>query len=199
LILGGQPTPIRTTIEAPGQSQMDVDVLIVKLKSNDGKFFQFTEAEASCSNALRRMLESSRRYINNNNTNTTGPYILLQSIDSKVLSNIHQWCKMHCYNRTDPSPDGTGQRSDAADQHATADWDVKFLKSFSEPDLFKLMNAANFLDIESLYDACCRLTASRWEGMKVDEIRKRYRIHGDLSSEEELQLIQENKRIGLNE
>lgn len=160
---------------------MDVDSIIVKLKSNDGKFFQFTEAEASCSNALRRMLESSRQYINDNNTNTTGPYILLQSIDGKVLSNIHQWCKMHCYT------------------NETKDWDVKFLRSFSELDLLKLMNAANFLDIESLYDASCKLVATRWEGMKVDEIRKRYRIHSDFTSEEELILIQDNKKLGLNE
>lgn len=183
---------------------MDVDVIIVKLKSNDGKFFQFTEAEASCSTALRRMLESSRQYINNNNTNSTGPYILLQWIDSKVLSNVHQWCKMHCCNRTSPSYEITDQRveqstSSARGGHEAADWGMKFLKSFTECDLLKLMNAANFLDIESLYDSCCKLMAKRWEGMKVDEIRKRYRIHSDLTSEEELQMIQENKKLGLNE
>lgn len=172
---------------------MDVDAIIVKLKSNDGKFFQFTETEASCSNALRRMLESSRQYINNNNTNSTGPYILLQSIDGKVLSNIHQWCKMHCYTQS------SEQNTTMQDGHETTDWDVKFLKSFSELDLLKLMNAANFLDIESLYDASCKLMATRWEGMKVEEIRKRYRIHSDFTSEEELVLIQENKKLGLNE
>jgi hypothetical protein len=183
---------------------MDVDVIIVKLKSNDGKFFQFTEAEASCSNALKRMLESSRHYINNNNTNSTGPYIVLQSIDSKVLSNIHQWCRMQCYNQANPAAETTEQLSNPTistiqDGRNATSWDIKFLKSFSEFDLLKLMNAANFLDIESLFDACCRLMATRWEGMKVDEIRKRYRIRSDYAADEELQMIQENKKLGLNE
>lgn len=197
---------------------MDVDVVFVKLKSSDGKIFNFTESEASCSNALKSMLDSTKQYRNNNPASgANGHSVHLQSIDSKVLSNIQQWCKMHSYNQSTVSNNinsdnydaGTGTRlpEDEEVEHGSQrrlrprelSMDMKFLASFSEVDLLKLMNAANFLDVRGLYDACCKFMATRWEGMKVEDIRKAYNIRNDLTREEELQIIQENKKIGFNE
>lgn len=197
---------------------MDVDVVFVKLKTSDGKIFNFTETEASCSNALKSMLDSTKQYRNNNGASpANGHSVHLQSIDSKVLSHIHQWCKMHSYNQSTVSNDinsdnydaGTGTRL-AEDEEVEygsqrrlrpleLSVDMKFLAAFAEVDLLKLMNAANYLDIKGLYGACCKFMATRWEGMRVEEIRKAYNIRNDLTREEEIQIIQENKRIGLNE
>jgi Mor family transcriptional regulator len=41
--------------------------------------------------------------------------------------------------------------------------------------------------------------ASRWEGMRVEDIRKRYNIRNDLATEVEMQLLQENKKLGIGE
>lgn len=188
------------------------DVTFVRLKTSDGKLFSFTESEASCSTALKRMLDITRQ----STSNHASQCIHLQTIDSRVLSNIHQWCKMHSiYNQSSVSNNinsSTNSETPNSDYNTQVEeydpeaerlrrlhkptWDMKFLASFSELDLLKLTNAANFLDIKLLYDACCKYIAIRWESMKVEEIRRAYHIRNDFTSEEEHQIIQENKRIG---
>lgn len=222
-----QAAPASTSANNPADADdsMDVDVVYVKLKSSDGKHFNFTETEASCSNALKRMLESAQNCTanNQNGNGARADHILLRSIDSKVLSNIQLWCRMHsssqssvsgganmCRNHAENDPvngietspqtrieDGghdVGQRRRPADS-----WDMKHLASLSELDLLKLTNASNFLDIKDLYNSCCKFMALKWEGMKVEEIRRAYNIRDDLTADEYVQIMEENKRIGLNE
>lgn len=222
---------------------MDVDIVYVKLKSSDGKYFNFTESEASCSNALKRMLESSRQHCANDSQSerhggrSNCDCIHLQSIDSKVLTNIQQWCKMHSLNQSSVSAwrrrsdsdsltgdCGSGGQEDEQAEDTVAgvepgwgrnldedepdvgqrrdtsvSWQMRYLASFSELDLLKLASAANFLDISLLYDSCCKYMARKWEGMKVEEIRRAYKIRDDFAADEEVAIIQENKRIGLSE
>lgn len=78
-------------------------------------------------------------------------------------------------------------------------WDKSFLNSLDEEQLLRLTHAANYLDVRSLFSACCRTMAKRWEGKRVDELRKTYGIEGDFTSDEEHQMLQENKKLGLND
>lgn len=200
---------------------MDVDEPLVRLKANDGKRFTISSTEASCSNTLRLMLETNAA------TNcVSSEYISLQSIDGQMLALVIDWCRIHCKdhhkwltnrdrNRSlidrnryrigiDDNTD-TGNDTDDEDrtyeQHEPelTDWDKSFLSSFSEEQLLKLTHAANYLDIRSLFSACCRTIAKRWEGKRVDELRRMYSIEGDFSSDEEHQMIQENKKLGFND
>lgn len=171
------------------EDSMDVDVDVdvdlesqVKLKSSDGKRFTLTHSEASCSNTLRTMIESYQ-----NEHNTSADVISLPSVRGDILAKVVSWCKMHPYS----------EPTDAESDELT-DWDKHFLGSFPEEDLFRLMHAANYLNVETLLDACCRKVAKFWEGKKVEEIRKMYSIENDFPADEEHQMLMESKRLGMD-
>lgn len=195
---------------------MDVDVVYIKLRTSDGKYINFTESEALHSNTLKQMLDSSKGYTNhlsdhNSTQSKRADHIFLQSIDSKMLINIQQWCKLYSSHQPTVyssrlsihSCESDSRIEDLDDQIGSRQpvetWDTKFLASFSEFDLLQLTNAANFLDIKELYSACCKFMATKWERMKVDEIRRMYNIRQDLTPDEEMQIHQANKRIGISE
>lgn len=200
---------------------MDVDEPLVRLKSKDGKRFTISSTEASCSNALRVMLEA-----NAGTNDSSNEFIQLRSIDGQMLALVIDWCRIHCkdnhkwltnkdrnrsviernqFRGVGVDNVDTGETDDDEDQSfeqhepELTDWDKSFLGSFSEEQLLRLTHAANYLDVRSLYSACCRTIAKRWEGKKVDELRKMYGIEDDFSSDEEHQMIQENKKLGLND
>lgn len=220
----------QSTSSAADDESMDVDVVgrLVKLKTNDGKRFTFTESEATCSKALCGMLESSRE----NATNEQTEYIELDSIDGQTLANVLKWCKQQngdyqldtmvnadnvtaAAGRRDnlavnapahsrPSAIDGREPTDAVSQQTLSSPVCRgehqsFLYLLSEIDLLKLIHAANFLDAKSLLDDCCQIVAKRWEGKKVEEIRKLYKIVGDFAPDEEYTMILENKKLGLPE
>lgn len=78
------------------------------------------------------------------------------------------------------------------------DWDKSFLNAMDEEELLRLMHAANYLDVRSLFDASCQIIARRWEGKRVEDIRRMYGIANDFSPDQENQIIMENKKLGLH-
>lgn len=170
---------------------MEIDYPIVKLESSDGKRFLLTGPEASCSKTLRVFLE--------NLPSSTPDVIALKSVDSVMLTRVVDWCRMHpATSVTAPAPpSATGNN-----QHPSKlnEWERQYFKSLeNEEQFFRLMHVANYLELESLYEAACQIMASRWEAKKVEEIRKQYRIHNDYSNEEEQLMKLETKRLGLED
>lgn len=197
---------------------MDVDFVgpMVRIKTSDGKRFCLSEWEVSCSNTLRRMVESSA---SQQTGSTSGEYIHLEAIRGPTLRNILDWTRHHCRGQANNTRNGRqpgcgeDHRGDdcncnhlacprtargAADLELTEE-DKSYMSLFSEEDLLELMHASNFLDVGCLFDTCCKLMAKRWEGKKVEEIRRMYGIRGDFGFDEESQMIQDNKRLGLSE
>lgn len=170
----------------------DTSELKVVLKSSDGKRFTISKAEASCSIALRKMIEA------NPNSSATES-INLPSLSGALLAKIIEWCRAHRHDQMETDPNGN---SDATYQQGPglelSAWDRNFLNSMSELELFQLLHAANYLDVRSLFNASCLTVAKSWEGKKVDEIRRMYQIEGDFTPEEEHQLLLESKRLGMD-
>lgn len=175
----------------------------VRLKSCDGKRFTLSRSQACCSNALRNMVEGILH-----NSNTPTEYINLKSVNGHLLAKVVQWMEWHCYTHSDT----TGDTSDKPGYYRTAnatcaqesnyemtDRDKAFLNSISELELFQLTHVANYLDVKTLFSACCQIIANKWEGLKVAELRKTYNIEGDFSAEEENQILQENRKLGMND
>lgn len=162
---------------------------VVKLKTSDGKRFTMSKSEAFCSNALKSMLASS--------SNTVSDIINLPSVHSDMLVKVKEWCQNYCTRdsiENEPLNDTT-QRLETT---KLTDWQKVFLDSMSEEELFKLTHVSNYLDIRSLFDACCRVIGKRWEGKKVEEIRQMYNIENDFAPDEEHQMLLENKKLGLD-
>lgn len=180
------PTLRRTnaTVVDADEDSMEVDEPQVRIRTSDGKRFTLSKSEASCSNALRTMIESYQ-----NAPNAT-EYINLPVV-SQLLEKVIEWCQEHCNDNPENSSDIYLLESESREL-----WEKTFLNSMTEEFLFRLMHVANYLDIRSLYDACCTKMAKYWESKKVDELRKMYKIENDFSPEEERAMLLENRRLG---
>ena len=72
------------------------------------------------------------------------------------------------------------------------EWYADYL-NLPEEELYKLIMAANFLDIKPLLDLCCAKAYSFIKSKSIEEIREIYEIENDFSPEEEAQIMDENK------
>jgi len=174
------PTSRLTKMENVDEDSMDVEQTWVRLKTGDGKRFTLSKSEASCSNALRTMIESYQ-----NVPNASAEYINLQSVNSNMLTKVIEWCRVHCNDHSN-NVDATCSRK--SEVHIT-DWDRAFLNALSEEELFKLIHVANYLDVSSLFESACHIVAKR-----VEEIRHIYELESDFSPGEEHQILPENSR-----
>lgn len=172
------------------EDSMDVDEVAptanetlkqVKLRTSDNKRFTLTKSQASCSNALRRMID-----VRPNTISASNEYINLQNVSSLMLTKVIEWCQIHQQSKIQE-----------IEPHLT-DGYKEFFKSLPEQELFKLMHVSNYLDIESLFDACCRTTAKQWEGKRVEDLRRMYNIESDFAPEEEHQMLMESKKLGMD-
>lgn len=153
----------------------------VKLRTSDNKRFTLTKSQAFCSNALRRMID-----VRPNTISASDEYINLQTVSSSMLKKVIEWCQMYqrCQNEEIELQSTDGFK--------------EFFKSLPEQKLFELMHVSNYLDIESLFDACCRTVAKQWEGKRVEDIRKMYNIKCDFTPDEEHQMLMESKKFGMD-
>ena len=66
----------------------------------------------------------------------------------------------------------------------TNEWDVNFINSIELDGIFDLINAANYMDINSLLDLACAKIASLMKGKSAQEIRAMFNIECDLTEDE---------------
>ena len=67
-------------------------------------------------------------------------------------------------------------------------WDAEFI-DLDDTELFKIVNAANYLMIQSLLDLSCAKIASYIKGKSTQEIRDRFNIVNDFTEEEEEKVV----------
>lgn len=169
---------------------MDVDEPQVKLRTSDGMQYNLAKSVVSCSKPLRTMIES----VQNNHSSSNAEYIHLPFVDAYTLDRIVEWQAIHAA-RPDHSDTTCLQR-------CSADLSSKekvLLDILNEDQLLKLMHAANYLNIEHLYDSCCRYMAKSWEGKSIEEIRQTYGIANDFTQNEENRIKQDTLNPSMKE
>lgn len=114
---------------------------------------------------------------------TNADAIPLQNVDSKTLAKVIAWCTYHVNDP--PKVEGVSEKEDLSS------WDKDFLRMDQE-DLFELILAANYLDIEGLLDAGCKVVADMMKGKSPEEIRKQFNITNDHTPEDEERIRKEN-------
>ena len=94
--------------------------------------------------------------------------IKLDKITGAIIELVVKYCTYHAAAAAAAAADP----DDAADPADPADWDAEFIRSIEIPVLCKLINAANFLHIESLIDLCSKRFVLNIHTMTVSEVRK---------------------------
>lgn len=106
--------------------------------------------------------------------------IPLPNVDGPTLAWIMTWCEEKA---TLPS---------TQPEEATVKTDARCL-ALSRTELFDVILAANYLNIESLLKASTKVVADTLKGKTVEEIRKAYGIVNDFTPEEEEAIRRENE------
>ena len=101
------------------------------------------------------------------------------------MAKVFEYCKKHVQGAS--SEEGKPLNED--DLKA---WDLDFVK-VDQDTLFKLILAANYLNIKSLLDLTCQSTADMIKDKTPEEVRKLFNIVNDFTPEEEEEVRRENQ------
>uniref|UniRef100_A0A914XQH1 Skp1-related protein n=1 Tax=Plectus sambesii TaxID=2011161 RepID=A0A914XQH1_9BILA len=170
---------------------------MIQLCSNDDPPVSFTvpRKAVELSKTIKTMLEDLEGF------DMEQTPIPLPNVDGPTLELIVKWVEQH---QDDPPPvekprveDDDSDDSDADDDQepevVIPEWDKKFLPTDDEQknQLFKLLNAANYLEIKPLLDIGCKYVADKISGQTVEWVRDYLNMENDYTPEEEAKLKEE--------
>ena len=147
----------------------------IKLQAGDnGEVFSVDVEVAKMSQTIKTMMEDLGM------EDGQEEVVPLPNVDGAVLKMVIDWAKHH---KEDPKP------TEDAENKVTygckiPEWDGEFLKDISQPVLFDLILAANYLDIKGLLDVTCQTVANMIKGKSPEDIRKTFNIKNDLDTEQ---------------
>uniref|UniRef100_A0A8D2CM81 S-phase kinase-associated protein 1 n=1 Tax=Sciurus vulgaris TaxID=55149 RepID=A0A8D2CM81_SCIVU len=155
----------------------------IKLQSSDGEIFEVDVEIAKQSVTTKTMLED----LGMDDEGDDEP-VPLPNVNAAILKKVIQWCTHH---KEDPPPPPEDEENKEKQTHDIPVWDQEFLK-VDKGTIFKLILAANYLDVKGLFDVTRKTVANMIKG-KTLEIRKTFNIKNDFTEEEEAQVHQENQ------
>ena len=148
---------------------------VVKIRSNDedgeSKTFEISKAAINISKTARDLIEQF---------GDEAAEIPLPNVSGSVLEKVVAFCN-HKKDNPDPVDDDRTEM-----QKRTAEltpWEKEFV-DVNQDMLFKLILAANYLDIKALLDLSCKTVALQIKGMNADEIKNHFGVTRDFTPEE---------------
>jgi S-phase kinase-associated protein 1 len=154
---------------------------VIRLQSADDQEFSVTGQIASMSVTIKNMLDDLGW--------DDDDAIPLPSVDGAILEKVIAYCEAH---KDDPPPK---QSTSSAPTVEPSDFDTELLNDIDQGTLFKLILAANFLDIKSLLDLTCYHVAQMIKNKTPEEIRSHFNIKNDFTPQEEEQVRKENEWV----
>ncbi|KAL7174668.1 hypothetical protein ACSBR2_033835 [Camellia fascicularis] len=142
------------------------------LKSSDNKEFILKESIAIQFETIKRIIEDEESTI------TTIP---LPNVDSETLTMAIDYCSKHADSK---------RISEEADLKT---FDSEFVAKKDLAVLFKLVSAANYLDVKGLLELICQRIADQIKDLMPEEVRKIFNIENDFSPEEEAAVRNEHE------
>ena len=126
----------------------------MKLLTNDGFVFN-TDIMNEISGTLKDMITL---------TSSTDDVIPIE-VDATTLKMVICWVEKHIHD-------------DAASNHLIGFWDFQFFHELekSNSQIFDIMKAANYLNIEPLLNLCCKVIASKLKGKSEIEMREMFSL-----------------------
>ncbi|EAZ02759.1 hypothetical protein OsI_24879 [Oryza sativa Indica Group] len=163
---------------AAAEATTDGGGKMIILISADGKRFEVTEAVASQSQLISNMIEDD----------CTENGVRLPNVDGDILTMVVDYCNMHA---GDAAAAGDTMKASSTEEELKK-FDAELVQALENPVLFKLILAANFLNIKSLLDMTCQRVADMMSGKTPEQMRETFSIENDFTPEEEAAIRQEN-------
>uniref|UniRef100_F1LDQ3 Skp1-related protein n=1 Tax=Ascaris suum TaxID=6253 RepID=F1LDQ3_ASCSU len=155
---------------------------MVALRSSDGMTLLATRGAMRLSNTINMMLENLGIDCDGVTEKEIGP-VPLSELDAFSLRKVIEWCEHH-HSDMECDKNSANKSSSYED---FSDWDKHFLDVTNE-ELIRIVNAANFLDIDALMQMLAIKVAGMITGKKVEEVRAMFGIVNDFTPEEEEQI-----------
>ncbi|CAA7037862.1 unnamed protein product [Microthlaspi erraticum] len=150
----------------------------VTLMSSDNEMFDVDEAVAREFQIVAHMMEDG----------CADKPIPLENVTGNILAQVIEYCTRHVEA-------GSAEGNEEAQtklQEKLKEQDAEFVKQ--EPaELFKLVLAANYLNVKGLLDLTCQTIADHIKDKSPEEIREIFHIENDFTPEEEAQVRKENQ------
>ena len=143
----------------------------IKLKSKDEKEFSISEKAVKRSKLIEGIIED---YQDNK-------IIPLPDVDGKILEKIIEY--LNHYENSEPKiikkPLNNYKMKEAFEK-----WDYDYINNMNIEDIINLLNASNYMDIDSLVQLCKNKIAYDIIEKPIDEVINIFKIYNDLSEEE---------------
>jgi len=161
----------------PAEQQYNDNILI--LSSKDETEHKVNQSSAFMSNTIKALVSYPDNEDEIEDWEPPSIPIPLPPVESSILKLVIKYCDYHTINNTDT------QEKDK--------WNHTFVTDMDDNTLFNIILAANYLDIKSLLDLCCKQVANYIKECKTpQEIRRRFNIKNDFTPEEEEEIRKEN-------
>ena len=143
----------------------------IKLKSSENEKFMIDKKAAKRSGLLKECIEADENFKKMN----------LIEVDSKILKLIIEF--LEHYKDSEPQLPQKPLKDSNVWQYLD-EWSKKFFSKLNLEDIISLINASNYMDIESLIQICCAIIASNMIDHPVDEVQNVFGIENNLTEEE---------------
>lgn len=149
----------------------------VKVRTADDKIFEMDPSDALEIVYVRNRMED----------NDAKEEIEMENVEynelEKIIEFIHQ-LQIKPYKAPLPKPLPSNRLEDVID----VPWYLDFI-DMPKKDLLKLIRAANFLNIERLFELASAKIGSQIRGMNIEELREFFAIVSDFSKDEETSIM----------
>ena len=141
----------------------------IKLKSSDGKVFEAPEKGCKKSKFLKKAIEGGKTEIN------------LNEIKSEILAKVIEYLNYYA-DKEFPNLPETLKSNDLKSE--INEWDFTFIDAISYENTFHLINAADQLEINHLYNLACLKIAAFMKGKSPEEVNEEFTIECQLTPEQ---------------
>jgi len=159
----------------------------ITLKSSDGTKFQLARVEAMTSKLIQHAIEDDD-YDSDEDDVCEHTEVIPVNVNADILEMVVEFMKHHAIDPLRPisQPLGPNFRS-----QITQDYYFNFIEEKSVEDIFKLSSAANYLDINPLFDLTVLYCSFQLMDKSAEEIREFLKLP-KMSVEEEKRAREEH-------
>ncbi|VDK42783.1 unnamed protein product [Anisakis simplex] len=154
------------------------DEPMINLLSSDGHIVSVPKYVATVSQTIAQLFE---RVSVSREDHTPIP---LYEVDYNSLKKIVAWMIQHSQSSSQINDNASHEARHDGKANCIRDWERVQFECEERNDLFRLMNAANYLDIQPLTKATSAFVAEKLQSMTVDEARDYLNLVDDFTPEE---------------